>query len=454
MDVNAPNTAMTADLLDLAEGLRWRDVTVDARHAARRHLVDTCGVIIAGSTGDVTVKTAHALGIPSGGKPLTDARKASPDAYAMLCGTAAHGIELDDGHRGGSVHPGVAVVPALMTAVNGKRLSGEDMLAALLVGYEVICSVAALGNPALRDRGFHPTSAVGPLGAALATGRVFGLSREGLSNALGIAVSSASGVFAFLSGGGDVKRLHGGMAARGGYMAACFAREGIGAPVGIMERPSGFLEAFMSKDASAPSLALPPAAPFNILDCYVKPYACCRHLQPAMEALMALREMHGLRPETVDRIEVETYRIAAKHASTGWNDLASAQLSFPYCLALALKLGRADLADFEEPTRGAPWIGEIAAKVEIREAADLTNAYPAERPARVFITCGSKRHEAYAGEATGVREKPLTDEGLEAKFLSLAGPLLGEGVAATAFERLWDIENAPDAGAVMELVTT
>jgi 2-methylcitrate dehydratase PrpD len=368
-----------------------------------------------------------------------------PEAFAFLCGSAAHGIELDDGYRLGSVHPGVAVVPALLAAAGGRPVTGEALLTALVIGYETVCAVGGAAHPALRDRGFHPTPAVGPLGAAMAVARLLGLGETETACALGIAASDCGGLFAFLGGGGDVKRLHGGKAARGGLMAALYAAEGISAPESIIEVPSGFAQAIAgAAPGQGLNFTLPPEGPFRILDCYVKPHACCRHLQPAMEALIELRDTEGLTADEVEAIEVETYSIAAKHAATGWSDFASAQLSFPYVLALALEIGRADLEHFDEPVRGQPWVEAIARRIRIRATEEMDAAYPRQRPSRVTVKTRRGTFSAFKPEALGCRELPVADEALQAKFLRLASPVLGEVRAARLMEDIWSVERCED----------
>ena len=93
----------------------------------------------------------------------------------------------------------------------------------MVAGYETEITLARACHPDLRQRGFHPTSAVGPFGAAMAAGKLRGLAADRLGNALGIAASSAAGLFAFVNGGADIKRLHAGHAAREGPAGALLA---------------------------------------------------------------------------------------------------------------------------------------------------------------------------------------------------------------------------------------
>ncbi len=451
--MNAQEIGATGRILDLVDWLSWDRLPAPVRLAARRHLLDTVGAMIAGMSGPVARSVAVLVGEPAGllavpGAPV----RVSRDGFAFLCGTAAHGIELDDGHRGGTVHPGVAVVPALLAALSATRsagtpATGRDLLTALVVGYEVVAAVAAAANPAFRNNGFHPTSVAGPLGAAMAVGHLLGLKRSAVSCALGIAASSAGGLFAFLKGGGDVKRLHGGMAARGGLMAALLADQGVSAPERIIEGSSGFAQAF----AGAPpgeglGLSLPPADGFNILDCYFKPHACCRHLQPAMEAVMRARAEHGVEEAMVEAIDVETYAIAARHAATGWETMVDAQLSFPYGLALALRFGRADLGLYDDAVRCGDWVTAIAERVHVQATAEMDALYPANRPARVTLRLKDGCSVTVeAMEASGCRDLPLSDAALRDKFLALVEPVMGPARAGALLATLWAVEDAATA---------
>lgn len=444
----------TGELLDFVGGLRWDSLDRDVQHAARRHLLDTIGVMIAGGAGDVATKAEAVLAVirPEGTVPVPGrARRADILDAAMLGGTGGHGIELDDGYRQGSVHPGVAVVPAVWSAAHGKKISGTRLLEAVVAGYETVTSIAKACHPGLRRRGFHPTGAVGSLGAAIASGRLLGLSRDHLSNAIGLAASSSAGLFAFLGGGADVKRLYAGHAAREGLQAALFAKGGIAGPPNVIEASDGFFQAFaVGKGASQRNLELPPAFAFGIADCYVKPYACCRHLQPAVEALMALRSEHKIDESAVQRIEVETYEIAADHAHTGWSDFASAQLSFPFIMALGLRFGRIDLSHFEDKVRRDESIASICERVHVSVSPELDRTYPDKRPARVTLRTAKGNFTREVDEALGSSTLPLDDAGLEKKFADLVGPVLGSAAARCLSERLWSIDTSRDVTPLIE----
>jgi 2-methylcitrate dehydratase PrpD len=449
----------TDALVGFVSALRHQELSPEVRHYARRHLMDTVGVMIAGAGGAVATRAEAMLASvrPAGNVTVPGrARRADLLDAAFLGGTAAHGIELDDGYRQGSVHPGCAVVPTVLALAQGhkndhEKIDGKALIAAVVAGYETVTAIGGACHPDLRQRGFHPTGAVAVLGAAMAAGKLRGLPNRQLADALGLAASSASGLFAFVNGGADVKRLHAGHAAREGLQAALLAEQGIEGPPHVIEARDGFMQAFaFGRAGRARGIALPPAVPFGITDCYIKPYPCCRHIQPAVEALIGLVTDESIATEEISRIDTATYRIAAEHAETGWDDFASAQLSFPYLMALALKFRAIRLTHFEEPTRRDPALAALAAKVHVTAPPEIDSLYPRLRPARVTLATARGTFTRQADEALGSRLVPLDDQGLQAKFQVLVEPTLGAAAAADLARRLWAIEEADDVGLLVK----
>src|SRR5215212_10724392 len=373
-----PAAGATDALVRFVDKLRYDALSDEVGHYARRHLLDTVGVMIAGAGGDVATRTEAVLASvrPGGSVPVPGrARRADLLDAAFLGGTAAHGIELDDGYTKGSVHPGCAVVPTVLALGYAGKASGKALLEAVVAGYETVTAIGRACHPALRHRGFHPTGPVAVFGAAMATGKLLRLPASQLAHAMGIAASSAAGLFAFVNGGGDIKRLHAGHAAREGLQAALLAQQGVQGPPGVIEGRDGFMQAFALGTEAARAIELPPAVPFGITDCYIKPYACCRHIQPAVEALIGLLESEKIAADEVKRVDVATYRIAAEHAHTGWDDFASAQLSFPYLMGLAARFRGIKVEHFNAETRNDPAFGAFANKLTVPAPPEIDGLY-------------------------------------------------------------------------------
>jgi len=424
------------------------------RHYARRHLLDTVSVMIAGAGGTIATQAEAVIKSvrPAGKIPVPGrTRRADLLDAAFLGGTAAHGIELDDGYRHGSAHCGCVIVPAVLAVGYERRVSGRGLIEAMVAGYETNISLARACAPELRQRGFHPTSAVGPFGAAMATAKLRGLNATHLANALGIAASSAAGLFAFVNGGGDIKRLHAGHASREGMQAALLAELGVEGPPNVIEARDGFMQAFaFGRIDKARPIQLPPQAEYGITDCYIKPYACCRHIQPAVEATFGLLNDENIAFDDINKVEVETYRIAAEHAHVPWDDFASAQLSFPYLMGLAARYRGIKFEHFDDKTRADPAFNEFARKLTVSAPAEIDQLYPKLRPARVTVTTAKGQFVRQADEAWGSRIVPLDDKGLIAKFHGLVAPVFGEKRAKDLSARLWNIDTLDDVAPLVE----
>src|SRR6188472_3871164 len=443
-----PAAGATDQIVQFAGALRYDTLPEDARHYARRHLLDTVGVMIAGAPGSIATQAEDVIKAvrPAGEIPVPGrARRADLLDAAFLGGTAAHGIELDDGYRHGSAHCGCVVVPAVLAVGYERRASGRALIEAIVAGYETNICLARACAPDLRQRGFHPTSAVGPFGAAVAVAKLRGLNATQIADALGIAASAAAGLFAFVNGGADIKRLHAGHASREGIQAALLAELGVQGPPNVVEARDGFMQAFaFGRTDKARAITLPPDAPFGITDCYIKPYACCRHIQPAVEALFGLMNDEKIEERDIKHVDVETYRIAAEHAHTGWDDYASAQLSFPYLMGLAARFRGIKVHHFNEETRRDPVFAEFAKRLTITAPPEIDGLYPKLRPARVTVTTGRGTFVRQADEALGSRIVPLDDAGLEQKFLDNVEPVLGAARAKALVKQLWDVEAIGD----------
>ena len=130
--------AATAALVQFVNDVRYAGLSDEVRHYARRHVLDTLGVMIAGAAGEVASRAEAVLAavrlpghVPVPGR----ARRADLMDAAFLGGTAAHGIELDDGFTQGSVHPGCVVIPTALALACARRNNGRALMEAVVTGY-------------------------------------------------------------------------------------------------------------------------------------------------------------------------------------------------------------------------------------------------------------------------------------------------------------------------------
>ena len=461
--LDRPRTGPTRALAAFVAELRLDEVDEVARHAARRHLIDTLGAMIAGAPQQATGAVERALdaaGVPPGPLPVPGlARRRDMLSAAYIGGTAAHGLELDDGYRPGSVHPGAVVVPPVLALGAMRHASGAAVLRAVIAGYEATCRIAAASHPRARWRGFHNTGTAGVFGAATAAAALLGFDADGVENAIGVAASSAAGLFTFLAGG-DVKRTHPGHAAREGLMAALLTESGLAAPRGALEFREGYFNAYAGGDAGAMDAAAidllaaggpSPRSRFAVAGCYIKPHACCRHIHAAIDAALDILRNEGVTAAEVERVEIGTYAVAAAHAAVGWTEMTTAQMSFPFVIATALRRGRVGLSDFGAGERADPSVLELTGRVHVSVDPGCEADYPRLRAARLLlVTRDGRRLERYVPEPLGGTRNPLDDAGISDKFLGLAGSVLGAARAEAALAQLWRVDELPDIAPLAE----
>lgn len=452
-----PSLDATRQLAEFAAGLRYANLVEEERRAVRRHVLDTLGAIVAGSGQDVTrivCETFKAAGLSGTAVAAGIAQPLDLLSAMYVMGTAAHGLELDDGYRAGSVHPGAVVVPAALAVAATQDRDGASFMTAVATGYEAATRLAEAIHPQSRQRGFHNTSLVGPLAAAVATGVLRGHDAATVEQTLGLAASTSAGLFAFLHGGGEVKRVHAGHAAREGTLAAMQAERGLTGPLGVLEQKDGLFQAFSTPEAAARFKISRRPDLLAVTRCYMKPYACCRHLHPAIDGVLQIMSEEKLCAGDVQTADIATYAIAAEHAHTGWGNMASAQMSFPFCIGLALEGKPLDIADFDEATRKDAAVAVQARKVKIGVDRDCDTSYPSTRSAKVRITTETgQQFERFIDEPYGSAKTPLDDIALKAKFMRLATPVLGDARAEAVVrlvDRLDTVKSMSELSALLQ----
>ncbi|HEX3244969.1 MAG TPA: MmgE/PrpD family protein, partial [Chloroflexota bacterium] len=205
--------SITETLASWAVEQRDRSLQPATRRQTKLALIDYLGVTLGGLEVPAAV-AIRSMAMEQGGKPeatlIGVGSRTSGLQAALANGTAGHALDMDDGHRLAAGHPGVTVIPAALAAAEISGASGEELLTAIAVGYEVFVRVASVMNPSHLERGFHTTGTIGPLGAATSAGLLLGLDATRLTHALGAAASSAAGLFQVLHEGAMFKPVHAG----------------------------------------------------------------------------------------------------------------------------------------------------------------------------------------------------------------------------------------------------
>ena len=427
----------TRELVGFLHPLEASDLPPDVLDRARYFLLDYLAVAIRGSREDsaqALQRMVQRIGANGCATILGTKARTIPGLAALANGAAAHGIEMDDTHSGGSIHLGATMYSAaLALAETMPDTSMDSLLTAVVAGFEATARIAMAVQPKEHYAlGFHPTQTCGVFGAALTSAKLLGLSADQTLAAVGIAGSMAAGSMEFLAEGAWTKRIHPGLAAQNGIHAALLAAEGFSGPLHILEGRDGFLHGY-SRNPVPERLTAKLGESFEILHTAVKPHACCRYMQGPIDAILALAREHNLEASQVRRIEVAIlaagWNIVADPREKKYNpdSIVDAQFSMPFGAAVALLDGAAGLDQFTIQKIRSPRVREVMAKVALVRDAQLEETFPKEWPARVTIeTEDGRRLEKFVRYPKGDPENPLSWDEMAAKFRSLAGAVLSE----------------------------
>lgn len=332
----------TLQLVDYAAGLRYEDITPAALQAAKNTICDGIGACMFGYRlpwSQIIYRYAERTGASGRSSVLgPGAAQLCPPLAALVNGALAHSFELDGAVKPGvGAHPFATIFPAALAVAQDNGNSGKQLLTAFVAATEITLRIGRASKRSNERRGFHAPGTTGPYGAAIAAGLLLELDTGRLANAMGIAGSVGSGLLQFSQSktGGMVKRLHFGRAAEGGVLAANLAADGFDGPHDILEGEFGFLRVYCDEfDQKQLTLAL--GTNFLTEKIYMKRFACHGTTQHALQALETIRAEHHIEPGDIEAIQVTaTHELVERHGNVALTDIALAQYSLPFCVALA-----------------------------------------------------------------------------------------------------------------------
>jgi len=446
----------TETLARYATTLRYADLGAPAIQAAKRHLIDSLGCAIGGH-GSEPAAIARRLAPVWNGAPsarlLGDGRATTPEAAAFANSVMIRFLDANDTYIArGSGHPS-DMLGAVLAAAEAAGASGQDLLLATVIGYEVFGAMA--DQVPLRDRGWDQSVFVAPASAA-AAGVLLGLSSAQVADAIAIAVTASVGTRQTRAGELSMwKGCATAMAAKAGLFAAQLAKEGMTGPTAAFEGRHGLAEQ-VTGPFEIGALG-GTGRPFAVERANFKFFAAEYHAQAPLTMALRLREKVGL--EEIEAIDVQIYAMAYSEIGSEpakWDPQTreTADHSLPYMLAIALRDGRITPASFEPERYLDPSLRPVMNRIRVAESPEFTRRFPQELSSQIDVTTRSgQRFTERAEYPKGHARNPMTDADVESKFRDLAGGALGTERASAALRTLWRLDEAPRAGVVLDALT-
>jgi 2-methylcitrate dehydratase PrpD len=433
---------------ELVEAATVDDLTPLSRQRVAEHLLDTVGVGLAGSAEPGSML---ALGIFAAEGTTGPARAiasgtslASWDA-AWINGVFTNMLDFDDT---GFTHPSVCLVPAALAIGEARDLGGREAVLALTLGYEVISRlnniIGGRNNPRMRERGIHPMSVCGAIGAAAVVAKALNLSKDQTLIAFSLAASSSYGITEHF--GSWAKAVHAGNAARAGLQAALMAEKDYFAANTGVEGRYGLLHSLFGPDNYEIDKGLPGLGEgWQIAEpgADMKAHPACGGTRGFLQAALKLRQEQLHSVDEIDRVVVTVSErgldsLQFNPPTRGYQG----KFSVVFPVAAALLDGEVTIDSFTDESLNRPEMQDMLSRISLtvmpggyeRTERDAT-------PVEVHTKDGRLLHEDPPKTPKGKRPNRLTTEELHGKYVECAGRVLTKEQVLSSMQILQDVEN-------------
>jgi 2-methylcitrate dehydratase PrpD len=271
---------------------------------------------------------------------------------AFVNATFGHACEIDDHIDTGGGHPGAYSTAVSLALAEKNRANGRAVIAAIVAGYEIAWRLGRTLSPASTSSGWHSQSTIGAFASTAVAAKLLNLNAAQLAHAFAIAGSQASGTGEYGMSGGEVKRMHSGLAARAGIQSAMLAKGGLTGPLTIFEGKYGMLRMLARKDDPTPMIE-GFGEDFGVMHVEFKYHPVNISIQSPINLLTDLVESHDIKPADVERIDVgcrTEHSLTHVGAIYEPKDVLGAQFSMPFSLAIRVAKRRNDLKLYTDPS--------------------------------------------------------------------------------------------------------
>jgi len=423
------------------------DIPAAVQHHAKLTILDTLGVILAGSQRPEVRAIRGKMATGSGATAYgADWPTCAPQTAAMLNGIAGRSIELCEGLRLTSGQVAVQILPSLLAIGEAGQHTGQDLLTAFILGYDVAARLSLAFTPWPLA---HQNGQFCLIAAAAAGAKLMGMDANGISLAMRIAAPLVlTPSYTHVVAGATALNVAGGMAGFAGVLGPDLAMAGFTALDDALETSLGNLT---GQGFAAERLTTDLGTVWHITRNYFRLYACCNPIHPALDALSAVLTDLRPSPEQIERIDIATYRFAAVMRNADPPNYFASKYALPHAAAVMAVTGRADHAALDDAALTNPVVAALRHRVTITEDATMTAKVPALRPARVTVVLKNGQSATRSVDShRGDFNQPYTEAELRDKFHALATEVVSTAgaraleAAVDALQNRQTVADLPD----------
>lgn len=441
----------TRQLASYAVETRYEDLPSTVIAQAKRAIRDSWGCLLGGTTlptGRQMRDLGLSLAAPGEATVAGVPQRVSPPLASYINAQLTNLLDYDDTMTEGDPgHPGATVIPAAMALAEAVGASGKSFLTAVVVGYDTYCRIAKAGKPTVtRSKQVRGMATWQVFGAVAAAAHILGLNPEAAARAFGLAALHAPVPFV-----GKIYeerpmwalKNNFGWATLGGVLGALYAAQGLDANHEILEGNTGFWAMAGSDRCDFALLTEGLGSQYAILATAFKPYPCCRFTHSALDALGQAVRTGKVRAEEVQRVSIFGASKIRGFADYRPRSYVDAEFSLPYLAALVILGVPPGYAWLEAERWRDPAVLSLADRVHLEAEPEMEgDMATGQVQARVVVEReGGRVEEAHVAHARGDPRNPLTEGELQAKFLALAEPVIGQDRARELDSQIHQLED-------------
>lgn len=450
----------TTEIAEFVLETDYRNIPKEAVNLAKRAILDYLGVAIAGSREPVAmILSQHVkqLGAVAEAGVIGGRFRTSAELAAWTNGTIGHALDYDDTDSvaaGYNMHPSVPILPAVLALGEKGKVSGKEIITAYVVGFEIEARLGSTIGSQNARAGWHPTSVLGTIAAAVASAKILKPRTIEVQMALGIAGSIAGGLM--LNLGTMTKPMHAGNAARNGVTAAVLAQRGFTANENIIDGEFGFCSLFSGgKIVGLSDKNLNLGDVWNIITIgfAFKPYPSCRDTHACVDAVLQLRKTYKITSDQVSTIICKVdHKLSQSLRFPRPRNGYEGKFSMQYCVANALLKGQLVLDDFKDEVITDPAVQDLLSRISLVFSKEDVAGSDLGHEVLIKLKNG-KEYSYKVREPKGDRKNPMTDEELLAKFRGCAKLSMETNDIERIIELILDLEELEDITRLTEIVT-
>ena len=413
---------------------KWEKLPENVKERMRGCLIDLMGALIVGSRSEqfkAGLALADTLGAMGDIAVIGTDRRYSFMGAATAMGHSSNAYDIDDGHNMTRAHPGTSFIGAILASAYEENKSLKELFEALLVAYETTVRMGA----AIMDyyKFAHSSGTFGAVGVVAGVGRLRGMSRERINNALSVAEFNAPLVPGIRS-----------------VEYPSMNKDGV--PFGVMTGALALLATECGFTGNKNLLESDEyrhylddlGEKYQVMDLYFKPYPCCRWAHPAIDAVTSLMRENGIAPSEISKITVKTFNRATLLSKIEPTTADEAQYNIAYPVATAAVYGSFGIEHVFPDALRDPTVLAMMKKLDFVTDPALDARFPAERICRAEIATADGRC-FISGECAprGEACENIGIEWLADKFRRIASAVMtGDGIESILSIILGDV-NTP-----------